>query len=83
MCLLAIWRNSFTTFLLTQKSITVEWKIGYLCAEEYYTAIKTGGPGLYTSVSLDVGHPVLSMSLYPDVLTSGPLLTCRDCPSQG
>lgn len=61
MCLLAIWRNSFTTFLLTRKTITVEWKIGCLCAEGYYTAIKMGGPGLcYPCVdqSLDVGHPV-------------------------
>ena len=48
MCLLAIWRNYFCYKPIDSKSIKEEWEFGYICAKEYYTAMKMGDPDLHT-----------------------------------
>lgn len=78
---------SFAPCLLAQMSIKVEWKPRNICTVEYDKAMKTGGPGFYALAV--ISHwmwppPVLNMSFYDDVWTSGTLLTlqglCPSCP---
>lgn len=75
---------SFATCLLTQMSIKVERNPRDICTVEYDKAMKTGGPGFYAPAVIShwtMGPPVLNVSFYDDVWTSGALLTLQGlCP---